>query len=427
MTDVPALLADVSLLSGGTTLLCSLCQFNLAKSDFTSTQRKKREARRCKVCVDAAEGPSLQPTPSAPLASQSAAASGAPLHSSSTALLWRGLRADELPGLGLTPQAPTCTAGVRSALERGNEPNEYVHTTEDATTAVFFSAALNRQADPRIVLIDASKLSSRVIVLSSEEQCVSHGIAAGSRGCNFACSHRIVLVQGDVPPEAIVAVRAPPSDVPRGQSAGSLQSFRDALAPAVKVSIDEFNPRIHDDAITHISGFDGIPHMSDIVSLSFQHLWMYECAEISSVEQLRFTILQTHFYEYFPGRFGSMLFDELEHMVSTHTKSPGDALATTACEWHMGTVISKFWHDDEPREEHVGFKGRRMYGDGPTAWVAAFIAGCAHLEGKYTERQLVRCIRRACASATRALGLACSMSADSKEGWPAVKDHEGLY
>ena len=427
MADVPALLADVGLLSGGPTLVCASCQFNLATADFTSNQRKKREARRCKVCVDISQGPSLQPVPSTLLASQSAAASSsdAPLPSSPTQLLlWRGLRADELPGLGLKPQAPTCTAGVHSALERGNDPNEFVHMTEDATTAVFFSAALNTQADPRIVLIDASKLSSsRVITLSSAEHCASHGIAAGSRGFHFACSHRIVLVQGDVPPEAIVAVRAPPSEVPRGLSAGSLQSFQDALTAAAKASIAGFNPRILG---PHCE--DGVPHMSDIVSLSFQHLWMYECAEITSAEQvLRFTILQTQYYEYFPGRFGSALFDELDHMISTRCRSPGDALATTACEWHMCTVISSFWHDSEPREEHTGFRGRRMYGNGPTPWVAAFIAGCTHLETKYTERQLVRCIRRACASATRALGLACSMSGDSKEGWPAVKDHEGLY
>lgn len=423
MAEVPSILSDPRSLTSGSMLLCASCTCHLSTNDFSSSQRKKREARRCKVCVggsDASVPSTSAPAGHSPQVSTSGASSSSEAASSSLVprLLWRGLRADEVPGRGLTPRAPGRTTDVRTALENGSQPNEFVHMTDDPVAAVFYAAALNTQADPRVVLVDSSKLSSAIIRLSTVEACATHGIVRGSPACNFACSHHVVLVQGNVPPEAIVAVRSPPDSVPRGMRTGSLQHFRDTLSGQALATIKAFNPRLAN------SMDDEHPDMLHGIELSFQHLWMNECAELSR-DASRFTVLMTQFYDYCPGRFSSELYENFHDMLED--KPRGDVLATIACEWHISTIISKYWHDSEPRDAHVGGDGRRMPAGGPTAWVTAFLAGCTHLEQKYTERELVHRIRIACASASHALGFPCSMSGSSKEGWPTIKDAQGFY
>jgi hypothetical protein len=117
-------------------------------------------------------------------------------------IVYRVLRSDENPALGLFPKNAAATYTPEGHILNGSRPgwaSQFISTTRDLSVAQSWAA----RSGGRIVGIDLSAVSGRVLDLSS---------GAGLRGItaqNFARASAEVLIEGHIPAGAIEAVLWP--------------------------------------------------------------------------------------------------------------------------------------------------------------------------------------------------------------------------
>lgn len=149
--------------------------------------------------------------------------------------LWRGLRDGESWQTGLYAQDMTADVSLYTAIAEGSRPSQFVHTSLEAETAVYYAAALNSRVSPTVVQIDRSKLPEADVFDVSDSakfqrEMPSH-YSTNSPTHHFACAHKVVIIRGSVPRDAIVGTFIVPSGVPRGLSSGtSLASYNEMLS-----------------------------------------------------------------------------------------------------------------------------------------------------------------------------------------------------
>jgi RHS repeat-associated protein len=120
-------------------------------------------------------------------------------------VVYRNLRPDEDPALGLVAKNPNATYTPLGHVLNGSRPNwasQFISTTKSL-------AAANKWASGRMVAIDLSKFAGKVYDLSDEAGRAANGIR-GVTGINRANSSAEVLLEGFVPPEAMTWVTGGP-------------------------------------------------------------------------------------------------------------------------------------------------------------------------------------------------------------------------
>ena len=120
-----------------------------------------------------------------------------------------------------------------TAIAEGSQASQWNHTSLDAETAVYYAAAFNSREDQKVVQIDRSKVPEEQIRDVSDstkfaQQMPSH-YSTSSPTHHFAVKHRVVVVSGHVPADAIVAVHDVPRGLPRGLPNCSLQDYLERL------------------------------------------------------------------------------------------------------------------------------------------------------------------------------------------------------
>lgn len=166
--------------------------------------------------------------PPAAMAAASVSATGGAFPAGAAA----GVHAAAATRSGIVPKDPSASLSLEDALlqSASGSSSQYVHLTLSAEAAVYYAATLTTlppaNANPsaaavasqscRVAQVDHSLVSeSDVYDLSTAENCASHGVR-DARAVRYAVDHRVVLVRGYVPPEAVVGVHdLRPLGVPR--------------------------------------------------------------------------------------------------------------------------------------------------------------------------------------------------------------------
>lgn len=160
---------------------------------------------------------------------------------SSRLIVWRGLRADEetcdVVTTGLVAKFSGSKESLESAIIGGSVPSQFIFSSLDAVTAVYYAA---NQPNSRVVQIDTSKLPPNTCSDASDAtKCEALGLSGTA--LDFAVSHQIVAIEGRVPPEAIIGVHeVAPLQVPRRLAGTSLWAYRAELSSSSRAAIQEW-------------------------------------------------------------------------------------------------------------------------------------------------------------------------------------------
>ena len=118
--------------------------------------------------------------------------------------VYRVIRPDENPAQGLTAKNPSATYTPEGHILNGSKSkfkSQYISTTTDINIAREWA----NQTGNRIVEIDLSQVSGRVIDLSTDVGRNTYLKGATAKG--FAKGSLEVLIEGFIPPEAIKLVK----------------------------------------------------------------------------------------------------------------------------------------------------------------------------------------------------------------------------
>ena len=116
--------------------------------------------------------------------------------------LYRTLRSDENPENGLSPKDPNASKSVFQHIRFGSQPgfqSQFISTTKNLGLALEWAT----KTGGRIAQIDASKVPSNIIDVSTPEGLAQQGIYSPSPAYSFARSSEEVLIDGSVPSDAI--------------------------------------------------------------------------------------------------------------------------------------------------------------------------------------------------------------------------------
>ncbi|HJT59619.1 MAG TPA: RHS repeat-associated core domain-containing protein, partial [Ktedonobacteraceae bacterium] len=117
-------------------------------------------------------------------------------------LLYRVLRADEDPAIGLLSKDPNAAESIINHVLNGGKEgfeSQFISTTKSLQVALKWAA----KGGNRIAEIDASKVLGDIIDISTREGTAANGISFPSRAYSYAISSREVLIAGSIPAEAI--------------------------------------------------------------------------------------------------------------------------------------------------------------------------------------------------------------------------------
>jgi len=123
-------------------------------------------------------------------------------------VLYRVLRSDEEPALGLFPKDPGANQPVIDHILQGSRPwfkSQFISTTNDLGVATKWAI----KDGLRIAEIDSTKVVGNVIDVSTREALEQYGITYPSFAYSWARSSSEVLIEGSVPAEAITCVFLP--------------------------------------------------------------------------------------------------------------------------------------------------------------------------------------------------------------------------
>jgi hypothetical protein len=115
-------------------------------------------------------------------------------------IVYRVIRADENPEIGLFAKDPSATYTVEGHILNGSRPgwaSQYISTTADLDMAQSWAA----RSGNRIVAIDLTAVKGQVIDLSSQAGRLQY--LRGVTARNFAASSSEVLIKGEVPQSAV--------------------------------------------------------------------------------------------------------------------------------------------------------------------------------------------------------------------------------
>jgi hypothetical protein len=118
--------------------------------------------------------------------------------------VYRVLRPDENPDIGLFPKDPNSDTSLDVHVRFGSQPDvtsRYISTTTDPTVAEAWAASTGN----RIAVIDLSQVRGEIIDLTTYENRAYYLLDWKGRG--FAMRSSEIVIDGWVPPEAITEVR----------------------------------------------------------------------------------------------------------------------------------------------------------------------------------------------------------------------------
>lgn len=121
-------------------------------------------------------------------------------------LVYRVIRTDENPANGLYPKDPNANLSVDMHVRFGAQPDfvsQYISTSRDLVSSEAWAARTGN----RLVAIDLNQVNGDIIDLSTYEDRLYYLLDWKGRG--YAMKSTEVLIQGNVPPEAIVWTRNP--------------------------------------------------------------------------------------------------------------------------------------------------------------------------------------------------------------------------
>ena len=159
--------------------------------------------------------------------------------------LWRGLSAEEeardVQKHGLTSKHQAADVSLDYAISDSSLPSQFVFSSLDPVSAVYYAAAHNYRLSARVVQIDMSKVpKNRILDVSTTSKCKVHDITTDS-SLAFATSHQIVAIRKHVPAEAIVSVHeVGPLQLPRGLKGVGLKAYRALLSGFARAAIQEW-------------------------------------------------------------------------------------------------------------------------------------------------------------------------------------------
>jgi hypothetical protein len=117
--------------------------------------------------------------------------------STSNGKVYRGLAPGEDPKNGLTARNPSANNSPTSHVA-GKRDTQWISTTKDP------DVAFNKYGEYGVVEIDLSKVNRQVVDLSSGLP----DVPSGSMLNNFVRADREVLIQGEIPAEAIKIIES---------------------------------------------------------------------------------------------------------------------------------------------------------------------------------------------------------------------------
>jgi len=129
---------------------------------------------------------------------------GAAIGTSTQAPLYRVIRPDESPALGLVARNPSATYKVEGHILNGSRPgfnSQFISTTTDLSVARAWASKTGN----RIVQIDPSKIQGTITNLSTAAG--RNANLRGNTAKNFAQASSEVLIQGTVPANAIKLIK----------------------------------------------------------------------------------------------------------------------------------------------------------------------------------------------------------------------------
>jgi RHS repeat-associated protein len=129
---------------------------------------------------------------------------GVLVHNINCKTLYRVIRPDENPAVGLVAKNPSATYKPEGHIINGSKPNfnsQYISTTTDLSVAEKWAAKTGN----RIVEIDPSKVKANLIDLSTESGRNAH--LKGVTAKNFAAASSEVLIEGEVPSGALKIIK----------------------------------------------------------------------------------------------------------------------------------------------------------------------------------------------------------------------------